>query len=110
MKVEHTSIPVSIMQQYKSTTLSVDIMKMSGISFLVTIFRHITFEVAGKLDNMKSGHIFKHFKALIGAYAIRGFKVTTMFADNQFGPMSGNLVNLHAWFHITSQDKHVPKL
>ena len=66
MRVENTSIPVSIMQQYKNVTLSVDIMKVAGIPFLMTISRHIKFGSAGKLDSMKTGHILKHFKALIG--------------------------------------------
>ena len=77
-------------------------MKVAGIPFLVTISRHITFGSAGKLDNMKNNHILKHFKALIGVYVTRGFKVTIMLADNQFEPMRGNLADLHAELHITS--------
>ena len=68
MRVENTSIPVSIMQQYKNITLSVDIMEVEGIPFLMTISRHITFGSAGKLDSMKNCHILKYFKALIGTY------------------------------------------
>ena len=57
---------------------------------------------AHALDSMKTGHIFKHFKALIGAYVTRGFKVAIMLAGNQFKPMCGNLADLHAQLHITS--------
>ena len=53
VRVENASIPVSIMQQYKNVTLSVDIMKVAGIPFLMTISRNIKFGSAGKLDNMK---------------------------------------------------------
>ena len=101
VRVENTSIPVSIMQQHKNVTLSVDIMKVAGIPFLVTISRHITFGSAGKLDSMKTGYILKHFKALIGVYITRGFKVTIVLADNQFKPMHGDLTDLHAQLHIT---------
>ena len=96
VRVENASIPVSIMQQYKNVTLSMDIMKVAGIPFLMTISRNIKFGSAGKLDNMKTGHILKHFKALIGAYVTRGFKVTIMITDNQLEPMRGNLADLHA--------------
>ena len=96
------------MQQYKNFTLSVDIMKVAGTPFLMTILRHIKFGPAGKPDIMKNGHTLKHFKALIGAYVTRGFKVTILFADNQFGQMSGNLADLHAQLNITSCDEHVP--
>ena len=75
---------------------------MVGIPFLVTISRHIKFGSAGKLDSIKTGHILKHFKALIGAYVTRGFKVTIMLKDNQFEPMRGNRAGLHAQLHITS--------
>ena len=69
--VENTSIPASIMQQYKNVTLSVDIMKVAGIPFLMTISRHIKFGPSDKLDSMKTNHIFKHFKALFVAYATK---------------------------------------
>ena len=90
------NIPLQIMQQYKNVTLSVDIMKVAGIPFLMTISRHIKFGSAGRLVNMKNSHILKHFKALIGAYVTRGFKVTIILADNQFESMCGELADLHA--------------
>ena len=110
VRVETTSIPISIMQKYKNVTLSVDIMKVAGISLLMIISRHIKFGLTGKLDSIKTGHILKHSNTLIGVYVTRGFKVTIMLADNQFEPMRSNLVDLHAQLHITSQDKHVPEI
>jgi len=52
VKLEATSIPVEIMQQYQHVTLSVDIMKVAGILFMMSIAKHIKFGSAGKLDNM----------------------------------------------------------
>ena len=103
------NIPMQIMQQYKYVTISADIMKVTGIPFLMTISRHIKFGSAGKLDNMKNSHIIKHFKALIGTYVTRGFRVTIILADNQFKSMRGSLVDLHAQLQITSCDEHVPE-
>ena len=57
-------------------------MKAAGIPFLVTIPRYIKYVSAGKLDSMKTGHILKNFKVLIGVYVTKGFKVTSMLADN----------------------------
>ena len=94
VRLETTSIPVQIMQQYKEVTLSVDIMKVTGIPFLMTISRHIKFGSVGKLDNMKNSHMIKHFKAVIGAYAARGFRVTIILADNQFESMRGDIADL----------------
>ena len=82
MRLESTSIPVTIMQQYKDVTLPADIMKVTGIPFLMTISKHIKFGSAGKLDSMKNSHSIKHFKAVIGAYVTRGFCVIIVLADN----------------------------
>ena len=102
VRVENTSISISIMQEYKNITLSVDIMKVAGSPFLMTIPRHIKFGAAAKLDDLKNSHLLKHCKTLIGTCVTRGFKVTTIFADNHFEPMSGNLADLHAQLYITS--------
>jgi len=110
VRLDNTPIPLQIMQQYRDVTLSADIMKVTGIPFLMTISRHIKFGSAGKLDNMKNSHIIKHFKAIIGAYVSRGFRVTIILADNQFESMRGDLANLHAVLHITSRDEHVPEI
>ena len=87
VQVTGTNIPMQIMQQYKNVTLSVDIMKVTGIPFLMTISRHIKFGSAGKLDSMKNSHILTHFKAIIEAYVTRGYRVTIILADNQFESM-----------------------
>ena len=39
VRMKNTSMPVSIMQQYKNITMLVDIMKVASIPFLVTIYR-----------------------------------------------------------------------
>ena len=109
VRVTGTDIPLSIMQQYKNVTLSVDVMKVAGIPFLMTISKHIKFGSAGKLDSMKNSHIIKHFKAIIGAYVTRGFKVTIILADNQFESMRGDLADLHAQLNVTARDEHVPE-
>ena len=81
------AIPATIMQQYKNVTLSIDLRKVNFIPFLTTISRHIKFGSAGKLDSMENKTIVQHFKVIIGTYALRGFKVTIILADNQFKSM-----------------------
>ena len=81
--VENHSISLQVTQQYKDVTLSADVMKVTGIPFLMTILKHIKFGTAGKLDNMNNSHIIKHFKAVISAYVTRGFHVTIILANNE---------------------------
>ena len=68
------------MQQDKDVTLSVCIMKVTGLPFQMTSSKHIKFGSAGKLDSMRNSHILKHFKAIIGAYVTRGLHVTISIA------------------------------
>ena len=90
------------MQQYKDVTLSADVLKVTGIPFVITILKYIKFGTAGKVDNMNNSHSIKNFKAVIGAYVTRGFCVTIILANSQFESMQGDLANLHAILHITS--------
>ena len=110
VRITGTDVPQQIMQQYRDVTLSVDVMKVAGIPFLMTISKHIKFGSAGKLDSMKNTHIITHFKAIIGAYVTRGFKVTLMLADNQFESMRGEIATLGVHLNVTARDEHVPEV
>ena len=109
IRVQHNEIPPSIMDHYKNVTLSVDIMKVTGIPFLMTISRDIKFGTAGRLETMQTHHILKHFKKIISTYAVRGFKVTIMLTDNQFESMRDDIANLHVQLHVVAREDHVPE-
>jgi hypothetical protein len=110
VRVVSHSIPLGIMQKYKDVTLSTDVMKVNGIPFLMTISKHIKFGSAGKLDDMKTRTMLCHFKTIFNVYAIRGFRVTIVLADNQFESMRGDLANLGAIINVVSRDEHVPEI
>ena len=110
IRVQHIEIPRHIMEHYKNVTLSVDIMKVTGIPFLMTISQHIKFGTAGRLATMKTDHIIAHFKKIIGLYIVRGFRVKIMIADNQFESMRDDIANLHVQLHIVAREEHVPEV
>eukprot|EP00984_Skeletonema_dohrnii_P018431 scaffold8615_cov89-Skeletonema_dohrnii-CCMP3373.AAC.1 len=98
------------MQQYRDVTLSVDIMKVTGVPFLMTISKHIKFGSSDRLFNMKNETILDHFKAIVGAYSLRGFRVTIVLADGQFETMRSDIADLHAHLHIVARDEHVAEI
>eukprot|EP00956_Cyclotella_meneghiniana_P038398 scaffold153893_cov47-Cyclotella_meneghiniana.AAC.1 len=108
--VPTSNIPLGIMQKYRHVTLSTDVMKVNGIPFLMTISKHIKFGSAGRLVDMKNATILNHFKVIFGVYAMRGFKVTIILADNQFEPMRGEIADLGAIVNVVSRDEHVPEI
>ena len=59
---------------------------------------------------MKTSHIIRHFKAVVGVYASRGFRVHVIIADNQFESMCGDIADLHAVLHVTARDEHAPEI
>ena len=85
-------------------------MKVTGIPFLMTISRHLKFGSAGKLDNMENITILKHFKVVVEVYAIRGFEVSIILADNQFESMRGAIADMGVLINIVSRDEHVPEI
>ena len=89
---------------------SADVTKVTDIPFLMIISKHTKVGTADRLDNMNNSHSIKHFKAVIGAYVTRGYRVTIILADNQFESMPGDLANLHAILYMTSRDEHVPEV
>jgi hypothetical protein len=110
VKVESSTIPLAIMQEYRDVTLSIDVMKVNGVPFLNTISQHIKFGSAGKLDNLKNFTIIKHLQVIFGVYTVRGFRVTIILADNQFESMRGDIANLGAIVNVVSRDEHVPEI
>jgi hypothetical protein len=108
--VDHTNIPRSIMQHYRDVTLCVDVMKVNTLPFIMSISKHIKLGSGGWLRNMKNETILAHFKAMIGAYSIRGFRVTIMLADGQFESMRGAIADMHVHLHVVARDEHVPDI
>ena len=95
----------------QNVTLSADTMKVTGIPFLMTSSWHIKFGSAGKLDNIETATIVKHFKMVAGVYTNRGFKVTIILADNLFESMQGAIADVGALINVVSRvDKHVPEI
>ena len=85
-------------------------MKVNGIPFLMTIFRHIKFSSAGKLNNLVNKTIISHFKDVMNMCRSQGFHVTIILPDNQFETMRGDLADLGAIITVVSCDEHIPEV
>jgi hypothetical protein len=59
---------------------------------------------------MEAKTLLKHFRAVLGVYSTRGFKVTIIMADNQFEPLRGELADMGALINVVSRDEHVPDI
>ena len=55
--VKITSVPKTIIDEYKEVTIVCDIMHANGIVFLDTISRHIIFATGSMIKNLKVEHV-----------------------------------------------------
>ena len=105
-------IPTEILKLNKEVFLMADIFFVNGIPFFLTISRKLMFTAVNHLASRKVKNVFKAFKEIYGYYLKRGFRITTVHADNEFGPLQemvheqmpgGPRVNL------ASSNEHVPE-
>jgi hypothetical protein len=61
-------IPATIMEQYGSVTLYIDVMKVNKLPFLVTISRAIKFGTTGWLKNAKADTLLYQMKQVNQIY------------------------------------------
>lgn len=70
---KYLTIPPTIMNQYKSVTLTGDVMFINRIPFFVTVSRKIKFSTAEMVRNTKGQTLFIAIKQVISIYKKRGF-------------------------------------
>ena len=90
--------------------LPANIMKVAGITLLMTISKHLKFGSAGKIDNMNNKTLLKHFKFVLGGYAVRRFKVTVSMVNNQFKLLRCDLADPRVLINVVLCDEHVPEV
>ena len=103
-----TTIPTHIIECLGSVILAVDVMKVDGISFLVSISRVIIFGTATEIANMKVGTTVKAIKKIQLLYKNRGLGVVLIVGDNGFVPLQQdeNHLELKETLNLTSEDEH----
>jgi hypothetical protein len=85
-------------------------MHVNGISFLVTISKHIHFGTVEAMPNRKKDALLKAIKGAANIYKQRGFKVEWALMDNEFEPLRGDLAELGIGLNETGRDEHVPQV
>ena len=78
--------------------------------FFATYSRHVKFCTALKLDGTKIPTLIEILEVIKTMYAVRGFLVTAVAADNAFEPMRLNpdFILLKNLLNIASKDEHKP--
>ena len=92
--------------------MTVDIFFVNGMPFLISLSRKLDFTAVNSIPNRKAGTVFKAFKEHHGYYARRGFRITTLHADGEFGPLQGMIEGMEGGpdVNLASANEHVPEI
>ena len=105
-------VPKELIKLHKDVYLTADIFFVNKIPFFLTHSRKISFTAVNHLANRTISQIFSAFKNIYVYYLQRGFRITTVSADGEFGPLQ-NLIEAMPGgpsVNLASANEHVPEI
>ena len=85
--VKITSVPKTILYEYKEITICCDLMHINGIVLLDTVSRHIMFSTGTMIKNRQIENISYGIIQVHKLYLQRGFNITHMHTSCEFKPL-----------------------
>ena len=108
INITEIDLPDDIKDLYGNVELSGDIMFINKIPFFVSISHKIKFGTAEALKNRKRETILKAIQHINRIYRRRGFRITTINLDGEFGNLKNDLLDLDIILNETANNEHVP--
>ena len=103
---------MDLLKLHKEVFLTLDIFFINKIPFLLTLSRKICFTAVNHLANRTVMQIFAAFKEIYQYYMHRGFRITTVHSDAEFGPLQALVASLTGgpMINLASSNEHVPNI
>jgi hypothetical protein len=98
-------IPAPIIERHKTIRLFMDIFWVNGNPFFHTISQTIKFRTVAPIINRTRRTLLAEAKAVINLYETRGFIISRVEADREFGCIVNDLLPIH--INIADADDHV---
>jgi Reverse transcriptase (RNA-dependent DNA polymerase) len=107
---DYLQVPPAILKLHKEVYLSADIFFVNQIPFFLTYSRNICFTTVTHLSDRKILNVFKAYQDVHQLYLRRGFLITTVAMDGEFGPVQALIQALPTGprVNLTSAHEHVP--
>jgi hypothetical protein len=85
---------------------------VNKIPFVLTLSQKICFTTVTHLSNRTVLQIFKAFKEIYQYYLHRGFRITTVHADREFGALQPLIMSLPGgrFVNLAASKEHVPEI
>lgn len=105
-------VPKEFLQLNKDVFLTMDIFFVNKQIFFLTLSRKIDFTAVNHLSSRKAPEIFKAFKDIYKYYLQRGFRITEVHADNEFGSLRSYIQDMPRGprLNLASANEHVPEI
>ena len=101
-------VPAEVLTAHGDVTLAVDLMFINKVAFLITVSRGLRIGSIHALDNRQAPTVRNSLQFVINKYERRGFRITTIIADEEFEPL---IHPLPAYtFNLCGADEHVPNI
>ena len=100
-------VPPSILKHYGEVTVGIDVMHINGVAFLINISKHIKFIQCICIRNKSDVMYVAAVKKMDNIYKLRGFKITTMYADRAFEHCLDALATLGITLICCDKNSHV---
>jgi hypothetical protein len=85
-------------------------MFVQGLAFLTTISKRIKYRTAEFVANRKISTLEDKLTNVIKMYQRAGFKVSTIYCDNEFSPLRKILLDQNISCNVASAQEHVPDI
>ena len=102
-----TTIPASILEQYRNVTLSINLMYVNWVAMLISLSRNIKFATIEAIPNNKTSILVKGMLAILQIYQRNGFNVEVALMDGEFGHLHGELGGMGVTLNEMLQDEHM---
>jgi hypothetical protein len=108
--IRPVALPAALAERYKEVTIAIDVMKVNGIPFFMSVSRNIKFGTAEVLKNQLAGTLLKYVRTIVNLYHRRGFHVVMILGDGQFETLRDGLAALGVGLNICAPDEHVAEI
>ena len=109
---DKVNIPVVMIKLHKEVFLTCNIFFVNKIPFFLMLSQKIYFTEVNHLENCTVPEISKSFKDLYQYYLHRGFRITTVHSNGEFGPLKSLIESLpgRILINLAAENKHIPDI
>ena len=106
---DYIKVPQEILDIHQDVTVAADFMFVNGISFFVSVSRHIHFTTVEGTPSRSKNIILQCIRNITSQYNKRGFGVTNFLFDQEGDNLKDNFASMGITLNPAAAREHVPE-